>query len=146
MMPSAASITKPEPSDDALRSPLLPFFLKKSSKNSSNGDPFGTCGKGMPSDPLIVCDVEILTTASISFSAIGATETGPAAMAGPAPVRAGMQASAKVAAVASTTPNFGERRGQNRGGWGKRGIGGNSGRNMGASAWLPRTCGDGRAT
>ena len=55
----------------------LTFLLKKSSKNSSNGDPFGTLGSGTPCGPLTVWEVEMLTTASISFSASGATDWGP---------------------------------------------------------------------
>ena len=73
-------MTKPEPSEDTLRSDgdRPPLRLKKSSKNSSNGEPFGTCGSGTPSGPLTVWLVEMLTTASISFSATGATLVGPA--------------------------------------------------------------------
>ena len=73
-------MTKPEPSEATLRSPPPrppPRLEKKSSKNSSNGEPFGTRGKGTPSEPLTVCDVEILTTASISRSASGAIDVGP---------------------------------------------------------------------
>jgi len=55
----------------------LPLRLKKSSKNSSNGAPFGTFGSGAPSAPFRFWLVEILTTASMSFSAIGATLAGP---------------------------------------------------------------------
>ncbi len=32
-----------------------PRLLKKSSKNSSNGEPLGTCGSGTPCGPLTVC-------------------------------------------------------------------------------------------
>ena len=73
------STTKPEPSEDTLRSAgdLPPLRLKKSSKNSSNGAPFGTRGNGTPSGPFTVWLVEMLTTASISFSASGATLVGP---------------------------------------------------------------------
>ena len=73
------STTKPEPSEDTLRSAgdLPPLRLKKSSKNSSNGAPFGTRGSGTPSGPFTVWLVEMLTTASISFSASGATLVGP---------------------------------------------------------------------
>ncbi len=82
MRPSSALMTKPDPSDDTLRSPPPPRppfgrLLKKSSKNSSNGEPFGTRGRGTPSAPFTVCVVEMLTTASISFSASGAIEVGP---------------------------------------------------------------------
>ena len=78
-MPSLPSTTKPEPSEDTLRSAgdLPPLRLKKSSKNSSNGAPFGTRGNGTPSGPFTVWLVEMLTTASISFSASGATLVGP---------------------------------------------------------------------
>src|SRR5262245_57526419 len=72
-------MTKPEPSEETLRSdgPRPPLRLKKSSKNSSKGAPFGTLGRGTPSGPLSVWLVEMLTTASISFSATGATLVGP---------------------------------------------------------------------
>ena len=72
-------MTKPEPSEETLRSDgeRPPLRLKKSSKNSSNGAPFGTFGRGTPSGPLRVWLVEMLTTASISFSATGATLAGP---------------------------------------------------------------------
>src|SRR5262245_54969800 len=72
-------MTKPDPWADTLRSAgaRLPLRLKKSSKNSSNGAPFGTLGSGAPSAPFRVWLVEMLTTASISFSAIGATLGGP---------------------------------------------------------------------
>src|SRR2546429_3840847 len=88
---------KPEPSELVLRggciSPLLsPFFgppprrfLKKSSKNSSNGEPGGNCGiASLPPPPLAstLCEVEILTTESITFSAMSAMPSGPRALAG----------------------------------------------------------------
>src|SRR6266516_4072260 len=89
---------KPEPSELVLRgcrSPPLELppgppgpprrFLKKSSKNSSNGEPGGNCGIApRPSPPLAstVCEVEILTTASITFSATSAMPSGPRARAG----------------------------------------------------------------
>ena len=61
-------------------------FLKKSSKNSSNGEPGGNCGIAprSPPPPLAstVCEVEILTTASITFSATSAMPSGPRAKAG----------------------------------------------------------------
>ena len=78
-MPSLPSMTKPEPSEETLRSDGArpPLRLKKSSKNSSNGAPFGTLGSGTPSGPFKVWLVEMLTTASISFSATGATLLGP---------------------------------------------------------------------
>src|ERR1700738_4668198 len=90
---------KPEPSELVLRgcrSPLLspPLelppgpprrFLKKSSKNSSNGEPGGSCGIApLPSPPPLastVCEVEMLTTASITFSATSAMPSGPRARA-----------------------------------------------------------------
>src|SRR5258706_122096 len=77
--PSLPSTTNPEPSDDTLRScrERPPFLLKKSSKRSSNGEPCGTFGNGAPCGPLTVWLVEMLTTASISFSATGATDFGP---------------------------------------------------------------------
>src|SRR5260370_9747116 len=90
---------KPEPSELVLRGcrpvPLSPpfelptgpgRFLKKSSKDSSNGEPGGNCGIApLPSPPPLastVCDVEMLTTASITFSATSATPSGPRAEAG----------------------------------------------------------------
>src|SRR6185436_2159388 len=84
----------PEPSELVLcgcasppRGPPGPRrFLKKSSKNSSNGEPGGSCGVAplpSPGPPLasIVCEVEILTTASITFSATSAIASGPRASA-----------------------------------------------------------------
>src|SRR5271170_6491535 len=90
------SMIKPEPSELVLcgcRSPPLdpglPWrFLKKSSKNSSNGEPGGNCGIApllSPEGPPLasmVCEVEILTTASITFSATSAMPSGPRASAG----------------------------------------------------------------
>src|SRR5438094_2605592 len=87
---------KPEPSELVLRggciSPRSPplgapprRFLKKSSKNSSNGEPGGNCGiASLPPLPLAstLCDVEILTTESITFSAMSAMPSGPRALAG----------------------------------------------------------------
>ena len=91
---------KPEPSELVLRgcmslflSPPLepplgpppPRFLKKSSKNSSNGEPGGNCGIAPRSPPPLastVCEVEMLTTASITFSAMSAMPSGPRALAG----------------------------------------------------------------
>src|SRR6266699_5985577 len=95
------STMKPEPSELVLRGcrspPLSPplelppgpprRFLKKSSKNSSNGEPGGSCGIApLPSAPPLastVCEVEMLTTASITFSATSAMPSGPRAKAGP---------------------------------------------------------------
>src|SRR5438105_4272340 len=88
---------KPEPSELVLRggciSPRSPplgaapprRFLKKSSKNSSNGEPGGNCGiASLPPPPLAstLCEVEILTTESITFSAMSAMPSGPRALAG----------------------------------------------------------------
>src|ERR1700754_5269835 len=91
---------KPEPSElvlrggcISLRSPPLGLpprrFLKKSSKNSSNGEPGGNCGMAPRSPPppppalaSTVWVVEILTTASITFSATSAMPSGPRANAG----------------------------------------------------------------
>src|SRR5258707_8816445 len=89
---------KPEPSELVLRGCRSPFlspplepppgprrFLKKSSKNSSNGEPGGSCGiVPLPSPPLasMVCEVEMFTTASITFSATSAMPSGPRASAG----------------------------------------------------------------
>src|SRR4051812_2504877 len=95
----AVSTMKPEPSELVLRGcmppppPLSPpgpprRFLKKSSKNSSNGEPGGSCGIAPLSPPpppalaSTVCEVEILTTASITFSATSAMPSGPRASAG----------------------------------------------------------------
>src|SRR4051794_28795918 len=89
---------KPEPSELVLRGCMSlppPFgpppprrFLKKSSKNSSNGEPGGNCGTAprSPPPPLAstVCEVEMLTTASITFSAMSAMPSGPRAQAGAA--------------------------------------------------------------
>src|ERR1700760_1823581 len=85
---------KPEPSEVVLcgcRSPPPGpprWFLKKSSKNSSNGEPGGSFGIVLRSPaagpPLAstVCEVEMLTTASITFSATSAMPSGPRACAG----------------------------------------------------------------
>src|ERR1700694_3918736 len=94
-MPEVSTM-KPEPSELVLRgcmSPLPPLepppgprrFLKKSSKNSSNGEPGGNWGVApRPSPPPLastVCEVEMLTTASITFSATSAMPSGPRARA-----------------------------------------------------------------
>src|SRR5471030_2695849 len=92
---------KPEPSELVLRgcrSPPLELppgppprrFLKKSSKNSSNGEPGGNCGiaplfSPPPPAPALastVWEVEMLTTASITLSATSAMPSGPRAKAG----------------------------------------------------------------
>src|SRR5260221_7026236 len=90
---------KPEPSELVLRGCISPRspplgpppprrFLKKSSKNSSNGEPGGNCGTAPRSPPPLlastVCEVEMLTTASITFSAMSAMPSGPRAKAGTA--------------------------------------------------------------
>src|SRR3978361_1405790 len=87
---------KPEPSELVLwgcRSPPLDppgprRFLKKSSKNSSKGEPGGNCGIApLPSPPPLastVCEVEMLTTESITLSATSAMPSGPRASAGAA--------------------------------------------------------------
>jgi hypothetical protein len=88
----------PEPSELVLRrcsSPLLSpslgapprRFLKKSSKNSSNGEPGGNCGIAslLPPPPPLAstfCEVEMLTTESITFSAMSAMPSGPRALTG----------------------------------------------------------------
>src|SRR6202171_5258966 len=97
-MPEGSTM-KPEPSELVLRGcmsalpPLEPppgplRFLKKSSKNSSNGEPGGNCGLAplSPPPPLAstVWRVELLTTASITFSATSAMPSGPRANAGTA--------------------------------------------------------------
>ncbi len=75
-----ASMTKPEPSDDTRRGVLpSPRRLKNSSKNSSNGEPGGTCGTCACLPESTVCEVEMLTTASTTFSTVSATESGPLA-------------------------------------------------------------------
>src|SRR6202030_993943 len=80
---------KPEPSEltrRGARSGLSPppcprRFLKNSSKNSSIGEPGGR--SGMPvTRASTFCDVEILTTASITCSATSAMFSGPRAAAG----------------------------------------------------------------
>src|SRR5262245_6446599 len=103
---------KPEPSELVLcgcssRSPppLPPLrFLKKSSKNSSNGEPGGSCGMVLrPSPPPLastVCEVEMLTTASITFSATSAMPSGPRAEAGEATT---LKAPSAIAASPSRT-------------------------------------------
>src|SRR5262245_44700023 len=76
--PSLPSITKPEPCAATLRSGSgPPLRSKNSSKNSSNGAFLGTLGSRSPSIPFSVCLVVMLTTASMSLSATGATLGGP---------------------------------------------------------------------
>ena len=72
-------------------SPWPRRFLKNSSKNSSNGEPGGRFGPGRASGPcpgpwrddgppaVTVCEVEMLTTASITASATSAMLSGPRA-------------------------------------------------------------------
>ncbi len=89
-MPSG-STTKPDPSELTRRGPRLGAspcwpgpprrFLKNSSKNSSNGEPGGNCGVG-PLRCSTFCEVEMLTTASITCSATSAMPSGPRAAAG----------------------------------------------------------------
>ena len=69
----------------ALSPPWPRRFLKNSSKNSSNGEPGGSCGIGaaLPRASTF-CEVEILTTASITCSATSAMFSGPRACAGAA--------------------------------------------------------------
>ena len=99
--PSLALTTKPEPSEDTFRSEFWRSLrLKKSSKNSSNGEPFGTFGKGTPDGPLAFWLVEMLTTASISFSAIGARLCGP--LAAPTEVSAAIEA--RMASISAAMP------------------------------------------
>ena len=80
---------KPEPSELTRRGvwpppPCPPWprrFLKNSSKNSSNGEPGGSCGMALLLMST-VCLVEILTTASITASATSEMSSGPRAAAG----------------------------------------------------------------
>src|SRR5215469_5258492 len=84
-----ASMMNPEPSELTRRgvcsrlglSPWPRRFLKNSSKNSSNGEPGGSCGIG-PTLESMVWEVEMLTTASITVSATSAIASGPRASAG----------------------------------------------------------------
>ena len=75
MMPFLPSTTKPEPSDCTRRgTPPLgwlrrPRRLKKSSKNSWNGEPSGSFGGFTEPLSATICVVETLTTASSSRSA-----------------------------------------------------------------------------
>src|SRR3984885_2200660 len=96
---------KPEPSELMRRgarsaSPCPPGprrFLKNSSKNSSIGEPGGRSGM-LPMRASTFCEVEILTTASITCSATSAIFSGPRAAA----IEAGSTtiAAASAAAVA----------------------------------------------
>src|SRR5258708_29963198 len=115
---------KPEASELVLRGcrsvPLSPplelppgprRFLKKSSKNSSNGEPGGNCGIApLPPSPALastVCDVEMLTTASITFSATSAMPSGPRARAG---AEIGTPVTPRLAAPSQIAANQGRRR------------------------------------
>ena len=64
--------------------------MKNSSKNSSNGEPGGSCGtaavRRRAAAASTFCEVEMLTTASITFSATSAMFSGPRANAGVASV------------------------------------------------------------
>jgi hypothetical protein len=62
---------------------LLRRFLKNSSKNSSKGEPGGSCGVALLRLST-VCEVEMLTTALMTFSATSAMPSGPRAAAGAA--------------------------------------------------------------
>src|SRR6476659_6307372 len=97
-MPEVSTM-KPEPSEVVLCGCTSPppgppcRFLKKSSKNSSNGEPGGNFGIAPLSvGPFLastVCEVEMLTTASITFSATSAMPSGPRAKAGGAEANRG---------------------------------------------------------
>ena len=80
-----ASMMKPEPSELTRRgarsaSPCPRRFLKNSSKNSSIGEPGGRSGI-LPMRASTFCEVEMLTTASITCSATSAMFSGPRAAA-----------------------------------------------------------------
>src|SRR5438067_10791464 len=104
-----ASMMNPEPSELTRRgacsrlglSPCPRLFLKNSSKNSSNGEPGGSCGIG-PTLESIVCDVEMFTTASITCSATSAMASGPRAV-------AGLETIDTIRAVAVSAPIAGRR-------------------------------------
>jgi hypothetical protein len=79
------SMTKPEPSELTRRGPRFggspwPRRLKKSLNSSSSCGSLGNCGSGELRVSTF-CDVEMLTTASITFSAISAMVSGPRAAA-----------------------------------------------------------------
>ena len=101
-----SSMTKPEPSELARRGPRSRpggpdwprRFLKNSSKNSSNGEPGCACGPELEPDWVsIFCEVEILTTASMTFSATSVMPSGPRAAAGAS--ESGTASAIRVAAV-----------------------------------------------
>src|SRR5919199_76118 len=100
------SMTKPEPSELTRRgrSPGRPWRLKKSSKNSSKGDPGGTCGPALLRDCPTDCDVEMFTTAPTRPSARSASDSGPRAEAGGT---AANDASAATASAAATCASLG---------------------------------------
>src|SRR3954468_12081973 len=109
---------KPEPSELTRRgerlepwsSPPWPRrFLKNSSKNSSNGEPGGSCGTACCPPPLppprasTFCEVEMLTTASITFSATSAMFSGPRA-------KVGVESAGSAISAAAIADNAGCRR------------------------------------
>ena len=99
MKPEPSELTRRGAAVAALSSPPWPRrFLKNSSKNSSNGEPGGSCGIGCSLRASTVCEVEMLTTASITFSATSAMLSGPRASAG---VRQRRQARARPRAIAA---------------------------------------------
>src|SRR6516162_9317098 len=82
------SMMKPEPSELTRRGPRSRFCgspwlrrLKKSLNSSSNCGSFGSCGIGELRVSTF-CEVEMLTTASITFSATSAMLSGPRAQPG----------------------------------------------------------------
>ena len=101
-----ASMMKPEPSELMRRgvgTPFLPCrFLKNSSKNSSNGEPGGSCGTALRLMST-VCLVEMLTTASITCSATSAIASGPRAAAGTVSAGQAIAAASKIAATGRWT-------------------------------------------
>src|SRR3954463_769829 len=114
----AASTMKPEPSELTRRgerlepwsSPPWPRrFLKNSSKNSSTGEPGGSCGPACCPPPLppprasTFCEVEMLTTASITFSATSAMFSGPRA-------KVGVESAGSAISAAAIADNAGCRR------------------------------------
>src|SRR3989337_3201685 len=104
-------MTKREPSELTFGGgPSLSFSSKKSSKNSSKGEPLGPGPLGaFSADPLSVWVVEMLTTESCKPSATSATESGPRARL--AVTRSGEAArtSAKAAAIEHERRRLGTR-------------------------------------
>src|SRR6516162_2527996 len=81
-----ASMMKPDPSELTRRGPWFggspcPRRLKKSLNSSSSCGSFGSCGIGELRVSTF-CEVEMLTTASITFSATSAMLSGPRAQPG----------------------------------------------------------------